>query len=379
MVLPLLTWHLAKERGVSAITVGFIWSVANGVGAAMQAVAGGLSDRVGRKPLMWGASVLRVFNLLGLGWALASDASMLTIGLLCVCNGVLRAFFDPVGNALVADLSSDKQRVAAFSLLRLGTNVGWSAGPLVAGVALAAGVAYSTLFFWSAPITLLAAVGLIWIPEGPKSEPAPSRQRRRSMLADFLAYRHDHRFMWFLAGSFAFFVLQAQMFVTLSYYAARTLGLSQVQVTHIYALNGLLVVALQVPAVMYIRRVGRQRALLLGCLGYACAYAAVGLTVGHLSLLLCVAAVTVAEVLSAPSQQATVPSLAPVGRIGAYSGIFGLAQITGQSAGPLLGTGILDAVPPRLAWFALGLFGVLAAICYRRGSLAAPQSGETSP
>ena len=220
-------------------------------------------------------------------------------------------------------------------------------------------------------------MGLFWIPEGVRPCTEHPAGKKLSRLGTLLAYRHDRRFMWFLAGSFAFFVLQAQMFVTLSYYAARTLNLSQVQTTHIYALNGLLVVVLQLPAVLYIRNIGRERALLLGCLGYAASYAAVGLSVGELSVLACVAAVTFAEVLSAPSQQATVPSLAPIGRIGAYSGMFGLAQITGQSVGPLLGTAFLDALPPRFAWFALSLFGVLAAICYRRSSQAAPKTCET--
>ncbi|MDX2020545.1 MAG: MFS transporter [Deltaproteobacteria bacterium] len=377
MVLPLLTWHLAKERGVSPITAGFIWTVANAAGAGMQWVAGELSDKWGRRPLMWGASFLRVMNLLALGWALAVHASVSAIGALCVWNGILRAFFDPVANALVADLATDQQRVAAFSLQRLGTNIGWSAGPAVAGIALAAGVPYSTLFFWSAPITFVAAVGLYWVP-CPAHVPRTRSATDRSRLADFLAYRHDQRFMWFLAGTFLFFVLQAQMFVTLSYYAARTLKLTQVEVTHIYTLNGLLVVLLQLPAVALIRHVGRTRSLLLGCLGYAIAYATVGLTVGHLSVLVCVALVTLAEVLLAPSQQATVPSLAPTGRVGAYSGIFGLAQITGQSAGPLIGASVLEALPHRLAWIALGLFGVFAFFCYRTGSRMSATPAETT-
>ncbi|MCG5055896.1 MAG: MFS transporter [Myxococcales bacterium] len=376
MVLPLLTWHLATQRGVSAVTAGLIWTVANAFGAVMQWLAGELSDRLGRKPLMFVASLLRVLNLLALGYAIAEQAPIPVIGSLCVANGILRAFFDPVANALVADLVPDTQRVAAFSLQRLGTNVGWSAGPVVAGLALTGGIAYSRLFYWSAPVTLLAAGGLLLIPSQRRGRPRePGEGNGR--LANLLAYRHDHRLLWFLAGTFAFFVLQAQMFVTLSYYAARTLHLTQVQVTHLYTLNGLLVVALQLPAVAFIRRIGRQRALLLGCLGYAVSYAAVGLALGHASLLLCVAAVTLSEVVLAPSQQATVPSLAPAGRIGAYSGIFGLAQITGQSAGPLLGAFVLDSVPPRTAWFALALFGVLAAICYRTGSQAASPAPET--
>lgn len=361
MVLPFLAIHLTIDRGVPAFVVGIIWTVAGACGAATQWLAGELADRVGRRPVMLAAMVLRAVNLVGLGFATAApDASITLIGALVVGNAMLRAFFDPVANAMVADLSPPERRVAAFSLQRVGINIGWAAGPAVA--ALAGGHSYSALFFWSVPVTLLATAGIVAIRE-PRAASAAGATPPR--WRDLLAFRDDHPFVRFMLSTVAFFVLQVQLYQTLSIYAARVLHLDRAEVGAMYTLNGLLVVCLQIPAVRYIRRIGTRKALVVGCLGYAGAYASAGLAQGYVTLLLCVACVTLAEIVTAPAQQATVTTLAPLGRVGAYSGLFGLCQVVGQSAGPLIGTVVLDAVPSRAAWFLLALCGVAAAAGYR--------------
>jgi MFS family permease len=124
------------------------------------------------------------------------------------------------------------------------------------------------------------------------------------------------------------------------------------------------VVFLQLPAVSYIRRVGTRGALVFGCLGYAASYGSVGFATGYLSILACVVAVTLSEIITSPAQQTSVAALAPPGRMGAYSGLYGLCQVMGQSAGPTIGTALLDALPFRLAWLGLALFGVAAAWGY---------------
>jgi MFS family permease len=180
-----------------------------------------------------------------------------------------------------------------------------------------------------------------------------------------IALLGDGQLVRFMIATLSFYILQVQLYQALSIYAARVLHLDKAQVAAVYSLNGVIVVFLQMPVVAFIRRVGTRRALVLGCLGYAASNALVGLTTGHLTLLACVAALSLAEIVTMPAQQATVTSMAPPGRIGAYSGLFGLCQVTGQSLGPLIGTALLDALPSRVAWFALSLFGVAAAFVHR--------------
>jgi MFS family permease len=283
---------------------------------------------------------------------------VLLIGALIVVNAILRAFFDPVANALVADLSPPEQRVAAFSLQRVGINIGWAAGPASAALA-----SYSTLFYVAAGLSVLATYAVAHI-----HEPPPSASARPPSWREMLALREDRILMRFLLATIAFFILQVQLYQALSIYAARDLHLDRAQVGRLYSINGLMVVLLQVGAVGYIRRVGLGRALVIGCLGYAVSYVSVGFATGFATLLLSVAAITLAEMVSAPAQQASIAALAPAGRIGTYVGLFGLCQVVGQSAGPLIGGAMLDARPARIAWFVLPLFGLVAAFTYRRST-----------
>ncbi|MBC8133598.1 MAG: MFS transporter [Deltaproteobacteria bacterium] len=171
--------------------------------------------------------------------------------------------------------------------------------------------------------------------------------------------------MRFLFATFVFFLLQAQLYATMSLYAADHLRLSLVQISHLYSLNGLMVVALQLPAFYYIRHVGTHRVLIIGSIAYAASYALCGIATREVHLLACVASITIAEIITAPAQQTAATGMAPPGRIGAYAGLFGLAQAAGQSLGPLVGTSLLDVLPDRLTWPLLSLCGVTAAVLYR--------------
>ena len=361
MVMPFLAMYLAVDRvpRVPVVVVGAIWFVAGAMGALSQWIAGEIGDRIGRRPLMLGAMWLRAANLAAMGFAIAHHAPLPLIALLVVANAVLRGFFDPVAAALVADLTPAQLRTAAYSLQRVGINIGWAAGLLAPSIA--AGSSYATLFYASVPLTVIAAVALSRMREPPAVTKRPS-----FTLAELLAFARDRHLLGFLAATMAFYVLQVQLYQTLSIYAARVLGVGRPEMGTVYALNGVMVALLQLPAVSAIERLGSSGAIVAGSLGYALSYAAVGLVHGQLGLCACVAAVTLAEIVTAPAQQATVTHLAPVGRVGAYMGLFGLAQVVGQSTGPLIGTTLLAVLPPRGAWFALAFFGVAAALGYRK-------------
>jgi MFS family permease len=365
-VLPYLGVTLHRERGVSSTLVGVIWTAAGLSGAASQWLAGELADRVGRRPILLAAMLIRAANLAALGYEILHRGPIVAIAALVVLNGILRGFFDPVASAMVADLAHGERRIAAFSLQRIGLNIGWALGSMSLGLTRSFHLGFGEVFYISAGITLLAALAASGISETHgAAEPGAASPRARFRLADLVAYRLDRGFMRFLAATFFFFLLQAQLYATLSIYAADHLHLTLGGISHLYLENGWIVVFLQLPAYYYIRSVGTDRVLVIGALAYAVTYALCGLATRELHLLLCVALITVAEIISAPAQQTTATTMAPVGRVGAYAGLYGLTQAAGQSFGPLVGTSLLDALPDRLTWPLLGLFGVAAALLYR--------------
>lgn len=361
-VMPFLAMHLAVDRQVPVVGIGLLWTLVGACSAAAQWLAGEVADRLGRRPVMLAGMILRSLNLAALGYAVGARAGIPVIASLCVLNGMMRAFYDPIASAVVASLSAPEERLAAFSLHRVGSSLGWVLGPLVA--TLASEAAYHLLFWVAAPVTLLAAGLVAFIPETRPA--APRANIRLRELLSLRAFRRDPTFLRFLGGTFTFFLLQTQMYHMLSIYAAKHIGLDRGHVGSLFALNGILVVLLQLPAVRLIRYIGTSGALVLGCLGFFASYIACGLAVDYLSLLACFGVLTLCEIIALPAQQTAVTALAPPERVAPYAGMFGLVQGAAQTAGPLLGTMLLDWVSPRGAWFVLSSLGLVALVLYRR-------------
>ncbi len=358
VVMPFLAMHLAVERHVPVLHIGLLWTVVGATSASMQWVSGQVADRLGRRPVLIVAMVLRSVNLAALGWALGHGVSFTVIGLLCILNGAMRAFYDPVAFAVVASLCTAEERVAAFSLHRVGSSVGWALGPLTA--TLFSDVPFSTLFYVCAPLTLVAAAAVATIPET-----RPAQPKARPVLAERTAALRDRSFVRFLWATAAFYLLQTQMYHIMSIYAAKYLGLDRAQVGTLFIVNGILVVLLQLPAVRAIKKLGTSWALVVGSMGYVMAYTGCGLAVGYLSLLACVALMTLCEIVAVPAQQAKTTALAPEDNVASYAGMAGLVQGLAQTAGPLLGTCLIEFVSPRGAWFLLAAVGLVAAAGYR--------------
>ena len=56
------------------------------------------------------------------------DAPLWSLALNMIVSSALRGCFEPVAYALVADVVTDEQRINAFGLHRMSSNLGW-AGP----------------------------------------------------------------------------------------------------------------------------------------------------------------------------------------------------------------------------------------------------------
>jgi MFS family permease len=376
-VLPYLAVTLHRERGVSSVIIGAIWTIGGLSGAAMQWVAGEVTDRVGRRPILLGAMALRTVNLVALGYEILHRGPVPIIAILFVLNGILRAFFDPVASAMVADLATGEHRIAAFSLQRFGLNIGWVLGSASVGITNALHLAYGQIFYISAGITLAATVAASFIVETRVISADPARPRTPFRFSDLGLYWQDQRFVRFLFATFFFFLLQAQLYAPLSIYAADHLHMSLAAVSHLYTVNGFIVVLLQLPAFYLIRRIGTHKVLVVGALAYAIAYALCGLALREWHLLVFVGLITLAEIISSPAQQTAATGMAPPERIGAYAGLYGLTQAAGQSFGPLVGTSLLDAFPDRLTWPLLALFGIAAMLLYRKLNRTPATAHET--
>ena len=140
-----------------------------GVGLAALAVAsvlsglvsGPLVDLYGRKPLL----------LLALSGSAASFLAYAFVGgfygylaVSAMAGFTGSAMFDAARNAMVADVAPEDTRARAYGLIRVGGNVGWSLGPLAAGLvatsARASATTYKAMFVGAALLVLVVLASL---------------------------------------------------------------------------------------------------------------------------------------------------------------------------------------------------------------------------
>jgi len=361
-------------------------------------VAGNLSDRIGRRPLITTTLFVRSGFIALLGTQVLLDAPLWTLGANMVVTSTLRGCFEPVAYALVADVATDDQRVAAFGVQRMGTNVGWAVGPAIGGL-LTRVIPYGAVFYLAAAGSIVAAFVTLRVKDpgvakardagGPAAASAggtaaseagaasgagaaasgagaASRDGGENLWASLVEALTDRVMVMLMVGTFLCALLETQMFSTFSIFMTEKLQLTTADVGLLYACNGLFVLVLQVPALGLIRRMGIRVMLpwssLLDTLGFALIGLATGFAGGALSIVV----LTCAEVLFDPAQQAAIAEVADPAHRGRAFGVVGFASMIGIALAPLLGGLLLDAIGDHhlMMWGAIALIGCGQTACF---------------
>jgi predicted MFS family arabinose efflux permease len=376
LVLAFLGVYIVEDRGYPAIAYGIIALVANLGQSLSNAWAGAFSDRMGRRLVITGSLFARGVVIAALGTLVLLDAPLIPLGIAIVLSAMLRGCFEPVSYALVADVVPSEQRIAAFGLQRMGTNLGWAMGPAIGG-SLSLLVPYGVIFYVSAASMIGAAVITLRIHDPAASLPTAARTiatpEPTTLLRSLRDAMTDPSLRLLLLGTFLAAMLQTQMFSTFSIFMTDRVGVTKAQVGLLYAFNGALVLVLQLPAMRLIQRRG-VRAIL----PWAAVLSSVGFSLVALGSfrggVLAIFVITCAEMLFAPSHQTTVAELSLPGARGRMFGVIGLAQMVGVACAPLLGGALLDTIGgDYLAlWLTLATLGIGQTWCFVRFARPAP-------
>lgn len=376
LVMSFLAIYIVETRGYPAWSYGVIGLVANLGQSLSNAWAGSLSDRIGRRPLITGALFVRSGFIALLGVQILLAAPLWSLGLNMVITSTLRGCFEPVAYALVADVVTDDQRVAAFGLQRMGTNLGWAIGPALGGV-LTLVIPYGAVFLIAAAGLVLAGIVTLGVEDPPRHRAAPTT--KDDLGAALRAGLADRVLRLILLGTLCCALLETQMFSTFSIYLTDRLHLTKADVGLLYACNGLGVLVLQAPALAVIRRLGIRVVLpwssLLDMLGFVL----VGLIAGFGGGVLVILTLTAAEVLFDPAQQTAIAEVADPAHRGRAFGVVGFTQMIGIAFAPLIGGVLLDTVGDHhlVMWLLIAVFGAAQTTCFALFARTRPASRGT--
>lgn len=378
IVIPFLSLYLHGTRGVPMTAVGGVFFIAALAGAVGQIVGGELSDRRGRKFVLVSSQLIRAVAFFGLGFAVMARAPFAVFALLTSVSAFAGRMFEPPSGAMIADIAEGPRRAEYYGVIRIGGNLGWALGPALGG--FLAAVSYASLFLIAACVLLLgAAVMVLKVEEtsprhrarasetppvqAPVAELGPPTALGKFRFQGVAETLGDKVFLRYCLVSLVLFTVTSQLISTLSVYAVEWAGLSKVELGGLYALNGLMVVFLQFPAVRLTASMRLTSALALGAVLFGIGYGMMGLGSNLALLSAAMFVTTLGEIVATPPSLNLVANFSGESTRGRYMGVYGLFNSFGWSIGPLVGGVLLDLTRgrPMVLWGTITGIAFLAA------------------
>lgn len=339
MVLPFLTLYLTQHLGYSVTDAGIIMAI-YGAGAFVGTFLGGqLTDRFGfyyvqLVSLLFGGAFLIILQFVTGFYALCGSVFVFTL---------LGDSFRPANQAAITFYSEADTRTRAFSLNRLAINLGWAVGGGVGG--WLAGVSYN-LLFWADGLTCLVAGLVLW-----RNLPVPAAQFVRepdssdthqstNLTEPVLSPYRDTLFIAFVICSSLYFMVFMQLFSIVPLYFKQILRMTEGRIGTLMALNGLLIVAIEMALVYRLEQQKRPKTSLIaaGVLLTAVSYVVLASTTASVSALVFILIITVSEMLAIPFIQSfTVERSGPTTR-GQYLALYAMGGALAQTAAPAFGS-----------------------------------------
>ncbi|MFE4252442.1 MDR family MFS transporter [Streptomyces sp. NPDC056910] len=357
-VLTFMALYLTTERHFSASYAGLVAALI-GLGGMIASLLGGvLADRIGRRPTLLGAQLATAATVAVLAFVRDPAGIAVTGFLLGVASNASR----PAVQAMMADLVAPKDRVRAFSLNYWAINLGFAVSSVYAGFLVAA--SYTAGFLLEAAMTLACAVLVfVKVPESrpERAEPKPDA----APVADvtMLTVLRDGRYMLMVGLSFLISVVFTQSSSGLPIVMGQA-GLSSSDVGLVAAVNGIVIVALQIPLTRFIEKRDAGRLLTVSSLliGYGFALTAFAGSMAAYALIVVVW--TLGEMVNAPTQSGLVARLAPAHGRGRYQGMYSMSWSVAALVAPLASGVTIDRFGAGWLWAGCAAIGTAAAAGY---------------
>ncbi|MFE5816809.1 MDR family MFS transporter [Streptomyces sp. NPDC056479] len=354
-VATFMALYLTLDRGYSATYAGLVAAL-HGLGGVVSSIgAGVMTDRLGRRPTLLVAQASTAVSVAVLGFVHHPVAIAGVAFLVGAASNASR----PAVQAMMADIVRPEDRVRAFSLNYWAINLGFAISSMAAG--FIAEVSYLAGFLIEAGMTAVCAV-VVFV-KLPESRPAVEHTKGGEDQVGLGTVLRDGRFMTVVGLSFLVALVFQQGSIGLPI-AMGDAGFSPADYGLAIAVNGVLIVALQIPVTRFIERRDVGRILIVSSLlaGYGFGLTAFAGSVGVFALTVCVW--TLGEMLNAPTQTGLVVRLSPAHGRGRYQGMYTLSWAVAALVAPLMSGFVIDRFGAEWLWGLCALVGTAAAIGY---------------
>ncbi|WP_443032845.1 MDR family MFS transporter [Streptomyces sp. DH10] len=363
-VATFMALYLTLDRGYSATYAGLVAAL-HGLGGVISSLGGGvMTDRLGRRPTLLIAQASTAVSVALLGFMHHPVAIAAVAFLVGMASNASR----PAVQAMMADIVRPEDRIRAFSLNYWAINLGFAVSSMAAG--FIAEVSYLAGFLIEAGMTMVCAI-LVFL-RLPESKPAEtvktaSASEKTAAVSDSSVslgtVLRDGRFMGVVGLSFLIALIFQQGAIGLPV-AMGEAGFTPAEYGMAIAVNGVLIVVLQIPVTRFIEHRDSRRLLVISSLlaGYGFGLTAFAGSVGVIALTVCVW--TLAEIVNAPTQTGLVVRLSPLHGRGRYQGMYTMSWSVAGLVAPLMSGFVIDRFGAEWLWGLCAVVGTVAGLGY---------------
>jgi MFS family permease len=363
MVMPFLVLFLTRDRGLAPSRAGLAIAVYGVVALVWAPIAGRLGDRWGQLRVVKASLFSTAGVLVGMPFFHSYGAILGGLVLLALVSEPVRT----ATMALVSHLAPPERRRQAFALNRLSVNLGMSIGPTLGG--FLAEASFRSLFWVDAATSLLAGLVLVVVPfRAPRHFHDPAAVPPGSALA-------DRKLLFAMLALLPILLVFFQHVSTMPLFLVNTLGFRPSVFGALFAVNTLVIVLTEVRLNSITSHWPFPRSLATGAALATLGFAALAIARPLPMVVGTVLLWTLGEMILFPAAAAYFSEISPPAQRGEYLGFYTMNFAVAFTAGPFLGTVVLERWGGVILWsLCLPVGGLsvwaLARISGRRGTAA---------
>lgn len=355
IVWPFLTLYASEKLHQPLTAITWMLTINSIVGLATTFIGGAIADRFGRKWVM-------AFSFLfcGVSWYLFRLADTLPIfALLMALNGATTPLYRLASDAMITDVVPAGERIGAYSILRMGNNIGVALGPAIGG--FIAAISYNISFAVTGVGMFLCGLLVILFSIETMPKLAPRVETSVPQSKGYGKALKDRQLLGFLVANTFNRMASSALWMLLAVHVKTNFNISEGLFGFIPTTNAVMVILFQILVTRRVKKHPPSTVMTLGAFFYGVAVFSVAFGRGFWAFWLCMVIATIGEMILLPTATNYVSNLAPDDQRARYMSMYTITWSIGTALGPLIGGILNDKISPSATWIGTGILGFVGA------------------
>jgi MFS transporter, DHA1 family, multidrug resistance protein len=325
IIIPVLPFY-AENLGATPTELGLLMAVYSLMQLLFAPMWGGVSDRIGRKPVI----LIGIFGLTLSFFLLAISTNLWMLFVARIIGGILSAANMPTVQAYVADITTEEDRGKGMGIIGAATGLGFIFGPAIGGAFTK--INLHTPFFIAGIVSLLTFFLVIFILKEslhPTKNVTPKRSQSWKKITN-----EPFAMLYFL--QFFISLSLSGLEATFAYFAAKTAGMDSVSLGYAFMIMGLASAAVQGSMGTFTKKYGEAAIIQTGITVSAIGFGLILFTQNFTTAAIFLAVFGIGNGVIRPSVSSLLTKKTKIGH-GVTTGYLSSFDSLGRIIGPVLG------------------------------------------